>query len=95
MCTFGAAVVENPALNAVAGPDDQVRKITRENAMRWYSFDPFARVPKKAATVAALRWRPDGYDVSIMSRSPRFLYPDEKLDQFRGRARRAVAAAND
>jgi hypothetical protein len=35
VCTFGDAVVENPSLNAVAGPDDQVRKITHENAMRW------------------------------------------------------------
>ena len=29
-------------------PDDEVNKITHENAMRWYSFDPFAHRPKRA-----------------------------------------------
>ena len=36
-------------------PDDDIRKITHENAMRWYSFDPFVHVPKEQATVGALR----------------------------------------
>ncbi len=40
---------------ANAVPDDEIRKITHENAMRWYSFDPFAHVPKAEATVGALR----------------------------------------
>jgi predicted TIM-barrel fold metal-dependent hydrolase len=79
--------------NAHDVPDDHVRKITHENAMRWYSFDPFAHVPKEEATVAALRRNAAGHDISVQSRSKRKLTPDEKLAQFRGRAQRAVAAA--
>jgi hypothetical protein len=74
-------------------PDDQVRKMTHENAMRWYSFDPFAHVPREEATVGALRARAVGHDVSIMARSTRVRTADEKLEGFRVRARRAVAAA--
>jgi predicted TIM-barrel fold metal-dependent hydrolase len=74
-------------------PDDEIRKMTHENAMRWYSFDPFAHVSKDEATVGALRARVPDPDVSIMSRSTRVRTPDEKLEGFRQRARRAVAAA--
>ena len=73
-------------------PDDEVRKMTHENAMRWYSFDPFAHVPKAEATVGALRAKAAGHDVSIMARSTRARTADEKLEGFRSRARRAVAA---
>jgi predicted TIM-barrel fold metal-dependent hydrolase len=73
-------------------PDDHVRKMTYENAMRWYSFDPFAHVPRDEATVGALRRKAAGHDVSIMSLSTRVRTPDEKLEGFRARARRAVAA---
>ena len=48
-------------------PDDELAKITHENAMRWYSYDPFAHVPEAEATVAALRARAEGHDVSIRS----------------------------
>ncbi len=75
-------------------PDDDIRKMTHENAMRWYSFDPFAHVPKEEATVGALRRKAAGHDVSIMSRSTRVRTPDEKLEGFRMRARRAVAAGS-
>jgi hypothetical protein len=77
--------------NAV--PDDQVRKMTHENAMRWYSFDPFSRIARDEATVGALRRRAVGHDVSIMSRSTRVRTADEKLEGYRRRARQAVAAA--
>jgi hypothetical protein len=77
---------------AHAVPGDEVRRITHENAMRWYSFDPFAHVPRDEATVGALRRRAAGHDVSVMSRSTRVRTPDEKLEGFRRRARRAVAA---
>jgi hypothetical protein len=60
--------------------------------MRWYSFDPFVHVPREEATVGALRQRAQGHDVSVMSRSTRVRTPDEKLEGFRQRARRAVAA---
>ena len=69
-------------------PDDEIAKMTHENAMRWYSFDPFTHVPKAEATVGALRRRAAGHDVSIMSRSTRVRTPDEKLEGFRQRARR-------
>src|SRR5207302_2080779 len=36
-------------------PDDDVAKITHENAMRLFSFDLFAHVPREQATVGALR----------------------------------------
>jgi predicted TIM-barrel fold metal-dependent hydrolase len=35
--------------------DDAVAKITHENAIRHYRFDPFSRRPKERCTVAALR----------------------------------------
>ncbi len=74
-------------------PDDEIAKMTHENAMRWYSFDPFAHVPKEEATVGALRRKAAGHDVSIMARSTRVRTPDEKLEGFRQRARRAMAAS--
>ena len=79
------------AANAV--PDDEIRKMVHENAMRWYSFDPFRHVPKEEASVGALRAKAVDHDVSVMSRSTRVRTPDEKLEGFRARARRAVAAA--
>ena len=66
--------------------------MTHENAMRWYSFDPFSPLPKEEATVGALRAKAAGHDVSIMSRSTRVRTPAEKLEGFRQRAERAVAA---
>jgi len=74
-------------------PDGEIVKITHENAMRWYSFDPFAHVPKEEATVGALRRKAAGHDVSVMARSTRVRTPEEKLEGFRQRARRAMAAS--
>ncbi|EHB45742.1 amidohydrolase 2 [Mycolicibacterium rhodesiae JS60] len=50
-------------------PDDEINKITHENAMRLYHFDPFAHVPKDQATVGALRAAAEGHDVSIQALS--------------------------
>jgi len=72
--------------------DGDIAKITHENAMRWYSFDPFTHVAREDATVGALRRAAGGHDVSIMPRSTRIRTADEKLEGFRSRARRAVAA---
>jgi predicted TIM-barrel fold metal-dependent hydrolase len=52
-------------------PDDDIDKITHENAMRWYRFDPFAIRPKEQCTVGALRAEAGGHDVSIRSMSER------------------------
>jgi hypothetical protein len=48
-------------------PDDEVAKITHENAMRWYSYDPFAHRAKADSTVSALRAGVAGHDVSVRS----------------------------
>ncbi|OOK70341.1 amidohydrolase family protein [Mycobacterium kansasii] len=50
-------------------PDDEINKITHQNAMRWYSFDPFTHVPREQATVGALRKAAEGHDVSIRALS--------------------------
>jgi Amidohydrolase len=50
-------------------PDDEVRLITHENAMRFFQYDPFAHVPKDKATVGALR--ADATDVDISSPEPK------------------------
>jgi len=57
-------------LAAVAAdvPAAELDKITYQNAMRWYSFDPFASRPKERCTVGALRAEVSGHDVSIRSR---------------------------
>jgi len=48
-------------------PDSDVHKITHENAMRIFTYDPFAHIPKEQATVGALRARAAGHDVSPRS----------------------------
>ncbi|MGW4980856.1 amidohydrolase family protein [Streptomyces mirabilis] len=72
--------------------DSDIDKMTHENAMRWYSFDPFTHVPREQATVGALRKRAEGHDVSIQSRSHRLIEPAEKLEAYRSRARAATGA---
>ncbi|MBX6389428.1 MAG: amidohydrolase [Frankia sp.] len=47
--------------------DEDINKITYENAMRWYSYDPFAHRPKERCTVGALRAEAAGHDISIRS----------------------------
>jgi len=48
-------------------PDDELARITYENACRWYSFDPFAHRAKERCTVEALRGEAPGHDVSVHS----------------------------
>jgi len=50
-------------------PDDDINKMTYENAMRWYSFDPFSHITREQATVGALRKAAEGHDVSIRALS--------------------------
>ena len=50
---------------AAGVPDDELNKITYENAMRWFNFDPFAHRPKEQCTVGALRAEAGDHDVSI------------------------------
>jgi hypothetical protein len=45
--------------------DADIDKITHENAMRWYRFDPFADRPREQCTVSALRAEVPDHDVAI------------------------------
>ena len=47
--------------------DAEINKITHENAMKWYQFDPYAIRPREQCTVAALRAEVEGHDVSEKS----------------------------
>jgi predicted TIM-barrel fold metal-dependent hydrolase len=48
-------------------PADEMNKMTFENAMRWYSYDPFAYRSRERSTVGALRAEQAGHDVSVRS----------------------------
>jgi len=48
-------------------PDDEVNKITYENACRWYNFDPFKHRTREQCTVGALRAEAGEHDVAIRS----------------------------
>jgi predicted TIM-barrel fold metal-dependent hydrolase len=60
-------------------PDGEIDKMTHLNAMRWYSFDPFAHVRREQATVGALRAAAEGHDVSIRALSHHQTSAEEKL----------------
>ncbi len=51
----------------VGVPDDEVRKITHENAIRLFHYDPFSVIPRAEATVGALRAAATGVDVAPRS----------------------------
>jgi hypothetical protein len=63
-------------------PDDEINKMTYENACRWYSFDPFKHIAREDATVGALRRAAKGHDVSIKARSHHTRDAADKLDSF-------------
>ncbi len=48
--------------------DDEIHKITWENACRFFGWDPFTYTPKDEATVGALRSVARDVDVTRMSR---------------------------
>ena len=52
-------------------PDDEINKMTFENAMRWYHWDPFSHITREQATVGALRKAAEGHDVTIQALSKR------------------------
>jgi predicted TIM-barrel fold metal-dependent hydrolase len=47
--------------------DEAVNKISHENAMRLYSFDPYRTRPRERCTVGALRAEVAGHDISTVS----------------------------
>jgi predicted TIM-barrel fold metal-dependent hydrolase len=71
-------------------PDDEINKMTYENACRWYSFDPFKYIPRENATVGALRRAAAGHDTSIQARSHHTLDAADKLGSFQDQ----IAAAS-
>ncbi|WP_067889285.1 amidohydrolase family protein [Nocardia vaccinii] len=79
-------------LDRYAVPDSDIDKMTHQNAMRWYSFDPFSHIPRADATVGALRKAAAGHDVTVKPRSHQILAPAEKLQAFRARAAAAAAS---
>ena len=48
-------------------PDDEAAKITYQNALRIFSFDPFAHITKEQATVGALRAQATDVDLRYRS----------------------------
>ncbi|MHB8439361.1 MAG: amidohydrolase family protein [Acidimicrobiales bacterium] len=57
------------AMKYLAGvPDGEVNKITHENAMRIFQFDPFAHRPREKCTVGALRAEATDVDTSLRPR---------------------------
>jgi predicted TIM-barrel fold metal-dependent hydrolase len=51
--------------------DAEVNKITHENAIRLFSYDPFSVRPREKCTVAALRAEATDVDTSLMARNPK------------------------
>jgi hypothetical protein len=47
--------------------DDVINKITHENALRLWNFDPFRHIPKEEATVGARRANVVGWDTTTRS----------------------------
>ncbi|WP_297599119.1 amidohydrolase family protein [Mycobacterium sp.] len=61
------AAAEELGLVMAGLPDDEINKITYENACRWYSFDPFEHRTRDQCTVGALRADVGAHDVEIRS----------------------------
>ncbi|MGU3650190.1 amidohydrolase family protein [Mycolicibacterium sp. A43C] len=75
-------------------PDDEINKITHENAMRLYHFEPFTHVPREDATVGSLRKQAEGHDVSIRALSSHDRRGGSSVADFAASAR-AIAGAED
>src|SRR5438067_943575 len=54
-----------PALAGI--PDAEINKITHENAIKLFSYNPFTHIPKEACTVVALRAQATDVDTSEKS----------------------------
>ena len=60
-------------------PDDEIRAITYENAMRLFHYDPFAHLPIEESTVAALRKQAIGVDTSPVPSGKEIVRPDSPV----------------
>jgi predicted TIM-barrel fold metal-dependent hydrolase len=74
--------------------DEDIDKMTYQNALRWYRFEPFKHLPREQATVGALRKAAEGHDVSVQPRSHQITAPAEKLARYRSTAERVMAMAD-
>jgi predicted TIM-barrel fold metal-dependent hydrolase len=52
------------SLQAAGLSDDEIDKVTWQNAARWYNFDPFKHRPRAEATVGALRAKAQDVDTT-------------------------------
>ncbi|WP_436790394.1 amidohydrolase family protein, partial [Yinghuangia sp. YIM S10712] len=82
----GAPEEISTVMDQFAVPDADVAKMTHENAMRWYSFDPFKHVPREQATVGALRAQAKDHDVAIRSLSHNQVDPVARMEAYRAMA---------
>jgi predicted TIM-barrel fold metal-dependent hydrolase len=57
-------------------PDDEIRAITYQNAMRLFHYDPFAHLPIEESTVSALRKQAIGVDTSPVPSGKEVIRPD-------------------
>ena len=55
--------------NGAGLSDEEIEKVSWKNVARFCDYDPFAAIPKEAATVGALRAQATDVDTSIVSRS--------------------------
>ena len=78
-------------LKTLAGYDDAtINKVSYENAMKHYNFDPFAYIPKEKATAGALRAMSP--DVDVVTRTGR-LAAERDLAQWKAIISGGLAAA--
>jgi predicted TIM-barrel fold metal-dependent hydrolase len=64
-------------MKSLAGvPDTEIDAMTHLNAMRLFSYDPFARIPREQATVGALRALATGVDTSPRPSGKPVVRPD-------------------
>ena len=56
-------------LDAAGATDEEIDKISWQNACRFFNYDPFSVIPKEQATVGALRAQAHDVDTSIVSRA--------------------------
>ena len=60
-------------------PDDEIRAITYQNAMRLFHYDPFAHLPIEESTVSALRKQAIGVDTSPVPSGKEVIRPDSPV----------------
>jgi hypothetical protein len=67
------------AKSLVGVPDEHVNKITHENAMRLFQFDPFSVRPREQCTVGALRAEAVNVDIALRSSGKAIVKPDKPI----------------